>query len=377
MSDLKAIVGAARAVRARDEDRPLLLATVVNVAGSSYRRIGARMLIAADRWVSGSVSGGCLEGDVIRKAWWCTRDGAPALLSYDSTDDEIGWGIGLGCNGLVDLLLEPCDVDDPYDPLAFLESCLVAERPCAQATVFRSDIPRVAVGARLQIGPDGALGSTIADPRVAATLAARARTALANRRSEVLAEGGIEALVEAVLPPPHLYLFGAGPDAVPVASLAGALGWIVTVCDGAGQAHTRRRFAVADEIQLGSSVAALAAEIGQDGRDGFAVVMSHNYDRDRQILGALLRSRARYIGVLGPQRRTQRMLTELGAGSDRRLHAPIGLDLGAETPAEIALAISAEIQARLTGASAGYLRDRGGVIHERRSDSPALAQVAP
>jgi xanthine dehydrogenase accessory factor len=377
MSDLKAIVKAARAARGRNEDCSLLLATVVNVAGSSYRRIGARMLVADDRWVSGSVSGGCLEGDVVRKAWWCTRDGAPALLSYDSTDDDVGWGIGLGCNGQVELLVERCHRNDPDDPLAFLDACLTAEKPGALATVFRSSDPRIAVGARLRLKPDGELRSPFEDAALTASLGARAREAMATGRSQVHAEAGIEILVEAIVPPPHLYVFGAGPDAVPLALLAGSLGWIVSLCDASGRAGTRRRFAGVDEIRLGSSVADLAAEIGHDSRAGFAIVMSHSYETDRDTLSGLLRSHARYIGVLGPARRTQRMLAELGARPDRRVHAPIGLALGAETPAEIALAISSEIQAVLTGAPGGHLRDRAGSIHERRPESQPLASAAP
>jgi xanthine dehydrogenase accessory factor len=400
MGDLKFIVNAARAVRAdrsasaRKGDGRLLLATVVNVVGSSYRHLGARMLIAGDRWVTGSVSGGCLEADVVRKAWWCTRGGAPAVLSYDSTDDELGWGIGPGCNGMVDLLLQPCApghpddslADDPlafdplvFDPLAFLDRCLAAEKPAALATVFRSTNAGIDVGAQLQIGPDGMIRSTVGDPGVAAALGARARAALLSGRAEVYASGGVEALVEPVLPPPHLYLFGAGPDAVPLASLADGLGWIVTVCDVGGRARTLKRFPGADQVLLGAAADDLAAGIGQDGRAGFAVVMSHHYERDRQTLGALLRSRVRYIGVLGPKRRTQRMLSELRLAPDDRLHAPIGLDLGSETPGEIALAISAEIQATLTGAAAGHLRDRAGLIHDRRADldPPAMGQVGP
>lgn len=385
MGDLKFIVNAARALRADraasvpgSADR-LLLATVVRVVGSSYRRIGARMLIADDRWVSGSVSGGCLEGDVVRKAWWSTRGGVPALLSYDSTDDEIGWGIGLGCNGLVDLLLQPCAPGHPDDPLDFLERCLSTEKPAALATVFRSAEGGIPVGAQLQIGPDGLSRSTVGDPGLAAALGARARAALSSGQPEVYVTRGVEALVEPILPPPHLTLFGAGPDAVPLASLASGLGWIVTVCDAGGRARTLKRFPGADQVLLGSAADELAAGMGDDGRAGFAVVMSHHYERDRQTLGALLRSRACYIGVLGPRRRTQRMLADLGLPPDARLHAPIGLDLGSETPAEIALAISAEIQAILTGAVAGHLRDRAGPIHDRRADGdpPGLALVGP
>lgn len=215
-ADLKRIVKAAQALRRQDEERPILLATVVNVAGSSDQRMGGRMLIAEDRWVTGTVSGLCPKGDLIRKAWWLTRDGVPALLSHvakDDEDDEIDRGLGIGPSGPVDVLLEPCDIDDPYDPVAFLETCLVAEKPGSVAIVLRSGNRRVAVGSRLQIGPDGVVRSQIADERLSRALATRARAVLDSGQSEIHAEGGVEALVEAVVPSPDFYLFGIGPDA--------------------------------------------------------------------------------------------------------------------------------------------------------------------
>lgn len=373
MSDLKGIVRAAHALRAENEERPLLLATVVNVAGSATRRIGARMLITENRWVSGRVGGDCPGAEVIRKAWWFTRDGSPALLSYVSKGDEMDWGIGLESNGLVDLLLEPCDVDDPFDPVAFLESCLVAEKRGVVATILRPSNRRVAVGDRLQIGPDGAVRSTIGEGQLSEALASRARAALESGRSEVFAEGGVEALVEVVIPPPHLYLFGAGADALPLATLAGQLGWLVTVCDDAGHPWTAKWFAGADEIRLGAATE-LAAGIGRDGRGGFAVVMTQDYDVDRRVLGALLQSHARHIRVLGSPRRTQRMLSELGVSSDHRVHGPASMGAGAGTPADFALAILAETQALGTGAVVGLPGDEMGVVHERRAN-PEIARI--
>jgi xanthine dehydrogenase accessory factor len=212
-ADLKSIVKAAQALRRQDEERPVLLATVVNVAGSSDQRMGGRMLIAEDRWVTGTGSGQCPKGDLIRKAWWLTRDGAPALLSHVAKGDEIDRGLGVGSSGPVDVLLEPCDIDDPYDPVAFLETCLVAEKPGAVAIVVRSNNRRVAVGSRLQIGPDDVVRSQIADEGLSRALATQARAVLDSGQSEIYAEGGFEALVEAVVPSPDIYLFDIGSDA--------------------------------------------------------------------------------------------------------------------------------------------------------------------
>ncbi|HEY5146002.1 MAG TPA: XdhC family protein, partial [Polyangiaceae bacterium] len=149
MSELRSIVLAARALRRQGE--PLALATLVHVRGSSYRAPGARMLMTRDRWVAGCVSGGCLEGDVVRKAWWRTASGEPALVTYDSSsDDDVGWGFGLGCNGVATILIER--VTDAHDPLAFVEGWVDgvgSETRGALVTVFRSALEGVPAGSRL------------------------------------------------------------------------------------------------------------------------------------------------------------------------------------------------------------------------------------
>jgi xanthine/CO dehydrogenase XdhC/CoxF family maturation factor len=163
-------------------------------------------------------------------------------------------------------------------------------------------------------------------------------------------------------------LCAGGHDAVPVLALARAMGWRTTVIVASSSIATRERFEAADDL-LAGPVDALQAVLGGH-RETFAVVMSHDYDRDRACLGALLRSRARYIGVLGPRKRTERILAELAHNGPpiaadvlARLHAPIGLDLGSETPQEVALAILAEVQAAMTGAPGRRLRERAGPIH--------------
>lgn len=449
VSDLRALIAASRVLRR--QGRPYLLATLVSARGSSYRRPGARLLITEDRAaLAGSVSGGCLERDLARRGWWTTADGCPALVTYDSTSDEddLGWGLGLGCNGVVELLLERFgagaggegrdgprardgagageaegggghaataagekdrgarrDPDAgvaraPLDPLVFIEDCLRDEIEGALVTVFRSKRPALPVGARLALrrgaAPSTALGSDRAatmradgwggggesgdgdGPGGQRALLELAAAALADDgpdrrvgdsgRSVALEAGAVEALVEVIRPPPHLFVLGCGPDALPVVTLARALGWTVTVWDPQSRFETRARFAAADHLFTGGA-SALAASIEASARP-LAVVMSHSADRDREALAMLLPSKVGYLGVLGPRRRTDRLLAELartgarlGPRERERLHAPVGLDLGAETPDEVALAIVAEAQAALSGAGAGALRDRGGAIH--------------
>ncbi|MGD0678429.1 MAG: XdhC family protein [Polyangiaceae bacterium] len=366
MCDVMALLGAVERLHRAGE--PFLVATVVQVTGSSYRRPGARMLLSRDRWVAGSVSGGCLEADVMKRGWWRTRDGA-ALVKYDATaqdaaQEEVRWGLGLGCDGVVNVLLERAQ-DGGVDPFAFFERCFREQKRGALATVFRSDATGVAVGARVAWSRDGVEADPI-DPWARDELArACAVTFGSGKVTTVMLgrpDGSFEALVEPVRPPPRLFVCGAGHDAVPVAQMASTIGWEVIVCEPTARFATRERFRHANSV-LGITPSALVGQI--DAADcALAVLMGHDYEADRTYLDALLRSGARYIGVLGPRRRTARMLDEIGGvRSDPRVHAPVGLALGAETPQEIALAIVAEAQSVMAGAPATSLRELPGPIH--------------
>jgi xanthine dehydrogenase accessory factor len=363
MSELADVVRRARAATASGQ--PALLATLVSVRGSSYRRPGARVLIACDEVQAGSVSGGCLERDLVRRGWWRTDAGAPVLVTYDSAeDDDLGHGIGLGCDGVVDLLLERLAPGwEATSALGFAARCLEAEQIGALATVFRSRLAEAPAGTWVGLLDDAA---PVGPAAGLTELVAAARGALGMVS---LCDGAVEALVETVHPPPHLFLMAAGADAVPLVDLARALGWRTTVWDAAARFETRRRFAHADRRVTGPA-AVLRADVDR-AFCAVAVVMGHDLRRDGEALAMLLPSRARYVGVLGPRRRTDRLLAELGVtAAPPSLHAPAGLSLGAETPPEIALSIAAEIQAVLAAETVGHLRDRRGPIHQ-----PAQAVV--
>jgi xanthine/CO dehydrogenase XdhC/CoxF family maturation factor/CTP:molybdopterin cytidylyltransferase MocA len=331
VSELAAIVREATRLRGT----PYLLATVVRVRGSSYRRPGARMLVAEDRWVAGCVSGGCLEGDVLARGLHRTRSG-PVVVTYDSTsDDEIAWR--LGCNGVVDVLLER----SPDSLLAFASGCIEREELGVVVTSIHPP------GARGMLDSRGFQGEE--------RLRALAEKALAGGSQRAF--GVDDALVEVIGPPPHLFVVGSGHDAVPLVAQAKALGW--TVADTHARFATHSRFAAADRVLVGGPAALREAV---DARAcPLAVVMTHDFDRDTAFAHALLDSKARYIGVLGPAARTRRMNL-----SDPRLHAPVGLDLGAETPEQIALSVVSEIQATLANASAQPLRSLRRPIHDPR-----------
>lgn len=364
----RTIIEAATELRAAGEE--LVVATVVAVRGSAYRRPGARMILTKDRWVAGAVSGGCLEGDIVKKGWWRTEAGKPAVLTYDSTvdpdadDEEIREGLGLGCNGVVDVMIER-DALTEADPLSFATGCMRDQVRGAVVTVFRSTVERYPVGLRGAVRPDEpVLGDASLVERVEREIVAALATGESSVHSLDLAGGTIEVLVEACVPPPRLFVLGTGHDAVPVVEFARNLGWEVIVVGESASTLTRQRFARADLVMF-APLGDLMAHVDASDRAA-VVIMNHRFDRDVECLDAMLETRAGYLGVLGPRLRTARMLGELGlADSDvwSRLHAPVGLELGAETPAEIALAIVSEVQATFGRAPATPLREHVGPIH--------------
>ena len=387
MVELSQICRAARESNARQE--PIWLATVMRVKGSAYRHPGARMLFSSGRVLAGSISGGCLEAGIVRKGPWLARERAACIRFDGSREEEDEESArGTGCDGIVDILLERATFESPSAALSVMEDCLRHERRAVLATVFESNDGLAPVGARLALDETGKFSTTSLSGPSWARLAQAAEQALASERagSRILSADGVHALLEVIEPPPHLFVFGSGPDASPLVDFASALGFGVTVCDTTARVATRERFATRAELHVGC-VEEVAGKIAAR-RTPVAVVMSHHYPTDQKALSLLLASRARYIGMLGPLRRTERMLSELFPDPsgltqlDRsRVRAPLGLDLGAETPAEIALSAIAEIRAVLGGASALPLSQRADrPIHSSipeltPASTPALART--
>ena len=313
-----------------------VVATVVEVIGSSYRRPGARLIVTRERRVAGAISGGCLEGDVLRRGFWRT-EGGPAVVTYDASDD----GTGSGCSGVIDVLLERAPIAG-VDPISVLARCMREQRRATVVTRFRGGFHRAEL-------VDGTLAGM---PDLEAPARAATATIVFEQR----------ALIEVLAPPPRLFVLGAGIDAVPVIEQARAVGWEVIACAPYARPELRTRLQRADRLLIGGP-AEIAREIDASDRAA-ALVMNHDYVHDRACLGAVLGSAARYVGALGPRRRTAQMLDELGMPGDARLHAPVGLELGAENAEEIALAIVAEVQAVLAHAPAHSLRARLGPIHD-------------
>ncbi|MBA2425819.1 MAG: XdhC family protein [Actinobacteria bacterium] len=290
---------------------------------------------------------------------------------YDLTaDDEVIWGWGLGCNGAIEVFVEPGDkAAEVADALAL---ALEEERSIAVATVIETGLEGVPTGARLLVHPGGVEGG-VGVARADEAIGVAAASALATGATAIvpIALGGAElrVFIEVLQPPLRMLVCGAGHDAIPLVRAASALGWRVVVVDDRDAFLDEQRFPGATGF-VAAPPAEVAAAAGVDGRT-YAVVMSHNYLRDRDYLRSLLGTEVGYIGMLGPNARLERLLEDLGrdgvvpsAGDLAKLYGPAGLDIGAEGPDEIAASIIAEVLATSRSRGAGFLRERPGPIHE-------------
>jgi xanthine dehydrogenase accessory factor len=330
MKELQSIVGHLNQTGAR-----AVLATLVTVEGSSYRRPGARMLVSEGGVRIGSISGGCLEEDLIERAGRVSATGRAELAVYDTFgEDDLVWGVGLGCHGVVRILLEP-----------------LAARPdwaSALAENFRAG--RATDLSVVWENPNGTVGTRLRD-----------EAASRSNGSHGVFDDRIE-------PPTSLAIFGAGDDARPLARMALELGWRVTVADPRPAMPNEARFPGVSGLVLGDTDELVARAAPAPG--SLAVVMTHHYRHDRPLLRHLLPLPLAYLGLLGPKARAERILADIAAEGlaisaemRSRLRAPVGLDLGADSPEEVALSIIAEMKAVLAGRDGRPLRDRTRPIH--------------
>jgi xanthine/CO dehydrogenase XdhC/CoxF family maturation factor len=293
------------------------------------------------------------------------------IVSFDSRthDDEPGWGESFGCNGLLDVLIEPGHGAPAASALEFIERCHEQEQSGGLFTVFRSEDPEVPAGTRVLTDPLGTYRIVGAvTPEAGGAFEPSIESLLDRRKntSFVIARGGrrIDVLAEWITPPPRLFSGGSGPDAVPLARLATELGWNVTLWTLGARTEHHSRFSGCGAIAAGPLDRLTAAVNAAE--NPLALVMSHDFEHDSALLAAFLASKVDFVGVVGPRRRTQKLLAAIGEDSsfgDRRVRAPLGLDLGAETAEEVALSAVAEMQTFLRGASAVPLSQRRGSIH--------------
>jgi xanthine dehydrogenase accessory factor len=347
------------------------LATIVSTRGSTYRRAGARLLVPEKGpWV-GNLSGGCLEGEVVGVAREVMDDRGPRLATFDlSAEDEAVWGWGLGCNGSMEVFVEPAD--RPAALARQLRRALEGDGPLVAALVVESSLSRPVPGDRAIVDVDGEVEGSLGHRAVEEAVRERAAHVLREGRTATdtlpLMSGSIRALFEVLEPPVRLLVCGAGHDAIPLVRYAADLGWKSLVVDDREALLNEDRFPGAAGFVHVERPEEAAAAAGVDERTA-VMIMTHHYLRDRAYLGSVLGSAAFYIGALGPRARLERLLAELSATEAKEglrvLHGPAGLDIGAEGPEEIAWAIVAEVLAVRRRRSAGFLRDSSGPIHDR------------
>lgn len=372
MSEIQEVLAAIESLHRRGE--AMALATVVAVRGSTYRRPGARLLVTGSGELVGNISGGCLEGDVADVANVVMVDGEPRLASFDLTaEDEAVWGWGLGCNGAIEVFVEPAE--RAAQIAGALRAALEGERPIASVTALESSVPGVDRGARLLVRPDGGTAGGTGDALLDAAAAQAALALMGTGYSEIRTlegrSGEARCFVEVLDPPPRLLVCGAGHDAIPVVRAASQAGFRVVVVDEREGFLNHDRFPEAAEFVHVERPEDAARAAGTDERT-YVMVMSHNYLRDRGHLRSFLGTGVPYLGMLGPRVRTERLVQELreegieATPEDlEALHGPAGLDVGSEGPEEIAAAIVAELLAVKHRREGGFLRTRLGPIHER------------
>ena len=348
--------------RERAAGNAVAVGVLVHTAGSTYRKAGALMLIASNGDYSGLLSGGCLESDLREHALSVIETGEPRIVSYDLFGPEdLLWGLGIGCEGAMKILLLRAGPDRDWQPLTHLARALAAHTPTAIGITLESTAPELPIGAMVLTDGDAAVTlpphlsasgrALLTGPTVRATLAESARSGRAT-----VIEGESPHWKVFSLPlslPPKLLILGAGPDAAPIVEFATRVNWKVTLIDHRPAYADPTHFPLAERVILARpEELASAVELKHFTA---AVVMSHHLPSDLSYLRHLAGSPITYVGLLGPAPRREKLLSDLGDSAQRlrtRLHAPVGLALGGRSPESIALAIVAEIHAFLHGADA-------------------------
>lgn len=373
MREIEAIISSYE--KAKSKGQRSVLATVVHVEGSSYRAAGARMLVDEYGFMTGAISGGCLEGDALRKALLALDQNKNKLVTYDTSDeDDAVIGAQLGCNGIIQVLFEPIDPDQANNPIELLKKAESYDQPVALVSIFNLDKTKDQAGTTLLIDEKGEGTGQIDDPTLSEKIYEVAKNSLERRINhfgEYQSEADTQnAFIEIITPPPTLVLVGAGNDSQVLSRMAEVLGWNIIVADGRPTHANEQRFNSCQVVVTNPEEILNNIRINET--TAF-VLMTHNYNYDLAVLKLLLNEeKIPYIGILGPNKKHQRMLDDLAANGiqltdeqSAKIYAPVGLQLGAETPAEIGLSILSEIQAVLTESNVRHLRELEGSIHKK------------
>ncbi len=368
MKELQSIIKAYE--KSKSLNQKIALATVVKVDGSAYRRPGARMLVTEDGELTGAISGGCLEGDALRKAQAVIFQQKSMLVTYDTTDeDDQKFGIGLGCNGIIQVLIEPIDPDNKLNPVELLKIALENRIPGVLITIFSLKHSRAEqVGTKVlwkeeqAIGKPESLNSNLWES-IQSELANLDFTNSTIKSYPELDE--ISVFYESIKPVVRILLFGAGNDTIAVAKMADLLGWELVLIDGRKTHATEKRFPTAQEIVISSADDAVA-QLESDSNT-VALLMTHNFEYEVVVLEHLLPLQLSYIGILGPKKKGLKLIERLELKGIQiptsNIYSPMGLDIGAEGSEEIALSALAEIKAVLSKKQPIFLREKDGPIH--------------
>lgn len=374
MKEIREIINAYN--KAKKNEKRLALATLVHLNGSSYRRPGARMIVDEEGQLTGAISGGCLEGDALRKAVFCIHTQTPKLVVYDTSDEEDATiGIQLGCSGIIQVLFEPIDEHNPLNPIELLKKAIHKRQNTVLVTLYASQIKKGdTVGTSILLEESGEFHNNSTFQFVPEPLMQDIKETLTVKKSSFKSyqqnDNTFNAFLSFISPPISLVIVGAGNDAIPLQSIAETLGWEVTIVDGRHTYAKIERFSSACQIIV-SKPEQVLQQIPIDDKTVF-VLMTHNYNYDYAILKALLGKNIPYIGALGPKKKLDNMINDLKAENiilnekqKNILYGPVGLELGAETPAEIALSITAEIMSVMNNKKGGSLRNLLTEIHPR------------
>lgn len=322
------------AARVLHEGESVAIATLIRIEGSSYRRVGARLLIRRDGFILGQVSGGCLEADLRERAMrMIAEEGEPEVVRYDTgADENVVWGLGMGCNGRLDVFLQV--LSPPEDPVI----ARIRERFAGiDSFAIRTMLDGPEAG-RMLVGPP-----------------------FTDEKSGIVIDDGERMFVHHLDAPPHLVVVGAGEDAIPLVRIAADVGFRVTVVDHREAALSAANFPTARKL-IHARPDAVPADVPGNIQT-YAVLKTHNFELDRDWLAHFARTGAPYIGLLGPRSRRDKLASELPLEAQARVFGPVGLDIGAEGAEQIAISILAEILALESGRTAGFLRDRATPIH--------------
>ena len=371
--------------QAQQQGKRTALASVVHLEGSSYRRPGARMLINDEGQLTGAISGGCLEGDALRKALLVIAQQHAKLVTYDTNDEEdVSVGLQLGCAGIIQVLFEPIDMNAEMNPIALLRKVITSRQKSVLVTLFSTEEKhKPQIGTCLLLEEDNTITGDIPFAEIKEAIIMEVHSVMKSQASVFkkysIENSTVTAFIEFLHPPVSMVVVGAGNDAIPLVNIATTLGWDVSVVDGRNTHARPGRFASACQVFAGKPENVLDP-IRIDEKTVF-VLMTHNYNYDLAMLKILLERNVFYIGVLGPKKKLVRMLDELtdkahpddmiGRGmklSEKQLNSiygPVGLEIGAETAEEIAVSIIAEINAVFTGKKGRSLRDSKNFIHSK------------